>query len=144
MKSQATRHQFLGLVFDFAGPMLRNGMLLLLGLLFSFQVFAGEPTQETPSQDVISVNQLPREAQASLILIKQGGPFPYAKDGVIFGNYEGMLPKQRRGYYHEFTVKTPYARNRGARRIIAGGNPQTSGEYYYTDNHYQSFRRIQE
>ncbi len=123
-------------------------MLLLLGLLLSFQVFAwgssGEPSSATSLQDVVSVNQLPREAQATLILIKQGGPFPYAKDGVTFGNYEGMLPKQRRGYYHEFTVKTPYARNRGARRIIAGGNPQTSGEYYYTDNHYQTFRRIQE
>ncbi|GAC1324747.1 MAG: hypothetical protein NVS3B11_03390 [Collimonas sp.] len=144
MKSQATRHHFLGLSVDFAAAMLRNGMLLLLGLLLSFQVFSREPSPETLSQDVISVNQLPQEAQATLILIKQGGPFPYAKDGVTFGNYEGMLPRQRRGYYHEFTVKTPYARNRGARRIIAGGNPQSSGEYYYTDNHYQTFRRIQE
>ncbi|SFB16954.1 ribonuclease T1 [Collimonas sp. OK607] len=144
MKSQATRHHFFGLSSDFVAAMLRNGMLLLLGLLLSFQVFAREPFRETVSQDVISVNQLPQEAQATLILIKQGGPFPYAKDGVTFGNYEGMLPRQRRGYYHEFTVKTPYARNRGARRIIAGGNPQTSGEYYYTDNHYQTFRRIQE
>jgi ribonuclease T1 len=148
MKSQATRLHFLGLSSDFATAMLRNGMLLLLGLLLSFQVFARESyretLRETPSQDVISVNQLPHEAQATLMLIKQGGPFPYAKDGVTFGNYEGMLPKQRRGYYHEFTVKTPYARNRGARRIIAGGNPLTSGEYYYTDNHYQTFRRIQE
>ncbi|SFH78067.1 ribonuclease T1 [Collimonas sp. OK307] len=144
MKSQATRHHFLGLSSDFVAAMLRNGMLLLLGLLLSFQVFARESFRETSPQDVISVNQLPREAQTTLILIKQGGPFPYAKDGVTFGNYEGMLPKQRRGYYHEFTVKTPYARNRGARRIIAGGNPQTSGEYYYTDNHYQTFRRIQE
>nr|WP_038496660.1 ribonuclease [Collimonas arenae] len=120
--------------------MLRNSVLLLLGLLLSFQVFA----RESLSQDVVTVDQLPSEAQTTLILIKQGGPFPYAKDGVIFGNYEGMLPKQRRGYYHEYTVKTPRARNRGARRIIAGGNPQSSGEYYYTDNHYQTFRRIQE
>ncbi|WP_211466046.1 ribonuclease [Collimonas silvisoli] len=140
MKSHATRQHFLGLSSDFATAILRNGVLLLLGLLLSFQVFA----RDSLPQDVVSVNQLPQEAQATLILIKQGGPFPYAKDGVIFGNYEGMLPKQRRGYYHEFTVKTPRARNRGARRIIAGGNPQTSGEYYYTDNHYQTFRRIQE
>ena len=148
MKSQATRHNFFGLSSDFAAAMLRNGMLLLLGLLLSFQVFAWgtsrELSRENLSQNVISVSQLPQEAQTTLMLIKQGGPFPYAKDGVTFGNYEGMLPKQRRGYYHEFTVKTPYARNRGARRIIAGGNPQTSGEYYYTDNHYQTFRRIQE
>jgi ribonuclease T1 len=140
MKSHATRRHFPGLSSDFAVAILRNGILLLLGLLLSFQVFA----RESLPQDVVSVSQLPQEAQATLILIKQGGPFPYAKDGVVFGNYEGMLPRQRRGYYHEFTVKTPRARNRGARRIIAGGNPQTSGEYYYTDNHYQTFRRIQE
>ena len=144
MKSHATRRHFPGLSSDFAAAIavavLRNGVLLLLGLLLSFQVFA----RESLSQDVVSIGQLPQEAQATLVLIKQGGPFPYAKDGVVFGNYEGMLPRQRRGYYHEFTVKTPRARNRGARRIIAGGNPQTSGEYYYTDNHYQTFRRIQE
>ncbi|MDB5765626.1 MAG: hypothetical protein JWQ61_440 [Collimonas fungivorans] len=144
MKSHATRRHFPGLSSDFAAAIavaiLRNGVLLLLGLLLSFQVFA----RESLSQDVVSLGQLPQEAQATLVLIKQGGPFPYAKDGVVFGNYEGMLPRQRRGYYHEFTVKTPRARNRGARRIIAGGNPQTSGEYYYTDNHYQTFRRIQE
>jgi len=140
MKSHATRRHFPGLSSDFAAAILRNGILLLLGLLLSFQVFA----RESVPQDVVSVGQLPQEAQATLMLIKQGGPFPYAKDGVVFGNYEGMLPRQRRGYYHEFTVKTPRARNRGARRIIAGGNPQTSGEYYYTDNHYQTFRRIQE
>ncbi|HWW04835.1 ribonuclease [Collimonas sp.] len=140
MKSHATRYHFLGLSSDFATAMLRNGILLLLGLLLSFQVFA----RDALPQDVVAADQLPQEAQATLILIKQGGPFPYAKDGVIFGNYEGMLPRQQRGYYHEFTVKTPRARNRGARRIIAGGNPQTSGEYYYTDNHYQTFRRIQE
>ena len=148
MKSHATRRHFPGLSSDFAAAvvvdiavaMLRNGVLLLLGLLLSFQVFA----RESLSQDGVSLGQLPQEAQATLVLIKQGGPFPYAKDGVVFGNYEGMLPRQRRGYYHEFTVKPPRARNRGARRIIAGGNPQTSGEYYYTDNHYQTFRRIQE
>ena len=93
---------------------------------------------------VVLVQDLPREAQSVLLLIKQGGPFPYAKDGVVFGNYEGILPRQKRGYYHEYTVKTPGARNRGARRIVAGGDPASSGEYYYTDDHYQSFRRIKE
>ncbi|MFZ6772789.1 ribonuclease domain-containing protein [Undibacterium sp. SXout7W] len=87
---------------------------------------------------------LPREAQTTLVLIKQGGPFRYEKDGVVFGNYEARLPKQKRGYYHEYTVETPRAKNRGARRIIAGGNPASSGEYYYTGDHYQSFRRIKE
>ena len=92
----------------------------------------------------ILVADLPKEAQVTLLLIKQGGPFPYEKDGVVFGNYESRLPKQKRGYYHEYTVKTPRARNRGARRIIAGGEPKSSGEYYYTDDHYDSFRRIKE
>ena len=96
------------------------------------------------SVDDVALAQLPPEAQQTLILIKQGGPYPYAKDGVVFGNYEGVLPRQKRGYYHEFTVKTPKARNRGARRIISGGNPQTSGEYYYTKDHYQTFQRIRE
>lgn len=90
----------------------------------------------------ISVTDLPREAQVTLQLIKQGGPFPYPKDGVVFGNYERALPRQYRGYYHEYTVKTPGARNRGARRIIAGGDPQTSGEYYYTSDHYRTFYQI--
>jgi ribonuclease T1 len=93
---------------------------------------------------IVFVSELPREAQTTLMLIKQGGPFPYEKDGVVFGNYESRLPKQKRGYYHEYTVKTPRARNRGARRIIAGGIPEQSGEYYYTDDHYESFRRIRE
>ena len=94
--------------------------------------------------DTVAIADLPREAQTTLALIKQGGPFPFPKDGVVFGNYESRLPKQKRGYYHEYTVPTPGARNRGIRRIIAGGNPTSSGEYYYTNDHYESFRRIRE
>ena len=100
--------------------------------------------KDTNSLGKIVVTELPKEAQTTLKLIKQGGPFPYEKDGVVFGNYESRLPKKKRGYYHEYTVKTPRARNRGMRRIIAGANPQTSGEYYYTEDHYESFRRIKE
>ncbi|MFZ6658919.1 ribonuclease domain-containing protein [Undibacterium sp. TJN19] len=92
----------------------------------------------------IAVAELPKEAQATLKLIKQGGPFAYEKDGVVFGNYESRLPRQKRGYYHEYTVKTPRVRSRGPRRIISGADPQTSGEYYYTEDHYESFRRIKE
>lgn len=90
----------------------------------------------------ITPRQLPPEARETLALIRQGGPFPYERDGVVFGNFEKLLPKQARGYYHEYTVRTPGAKNRGTRRIIAGGNPPT--EFYYTDDHYQSFRRIVE
>ncbi|MDO1528537.1 ribonuclease [Fulvimonas sp. R45] len=83
---------------------------------------------------------LPPEARRTLALIARGGPFPHAQDGVVFGNYEGLLPKQPRGYYHEYTVETPGARNRAARRIITGGTPPVV--YYYTDDHYRSFRRF--
>jgi ribonuclease T1 len=86
----------------------------------------------------IAVGELPQEARHTLVLIKAGGPFPYPKDGSVFGNREGLLPKRNRGYYREYTVKTPGARDRGARRIVVGN----SGEYYYTEDHYRSFRRI--
>ena len=86
----------------------------------------------------VSFKQLPAEARQTLAHIKAGGPFPYAKDGSVFGNREGLLPKRSRGYYREYTVKTPGARDRGARRIVAG----MPGEYYYTDDHYRSFKRI--
>ena len=83
---------------------------------------------------------LPPEATATLAAIARSGPFAYRQDGVVFGNYEHRLPPQPRGYYHEYTVPTPGARNRGARRIITGGTPPAV--YYYTDNHYRSFRRF--
>ena len=84
--------------------------------------------------------ELPAEAKATLSLIHKGGPFPYAKDGSVFGNREGILPKQKHGYYREYTVRTPKVRTRGARRIIKGA----SGEFFYTDDHYNSFKRILE
>lgn len=98
--------------------------------------------------DLISFSALPREAQETLARIKRGGPFPYRKDGAVFGNFERRLPTQPRGYYREYTVPTPGARDRGARRIVAGlgsaGDVRYSDEYYYTDNHYLSFRKIRE
>jgi ribonuclease T1 len=84
--------------------------------------------------------QLPREARQTLALIRSGGPFPYAKDGATFSNREGALPRHHRGYYREYTVKTPHVRNRGTRRIIWGAG----GEFYYTDDHYNRFWRIRE
>lgn len=87
----------------------------------------------------IAVGDLPAEAQHELELIDAGGPFGYpGKDGSTFGNFEGILPDQQRGYYREYTVDTPGSDDRGARRIITG----RSGEYYYTDDHYESFSRI--
>lgn len=89
---------------------------------------------------VITPAGLPAEARDTLRAIRQGGPFAYSRDGAVFGNYERILPKQPRGYYHEYTVKTPGASNRGVRRIISG----EVNEYYYTANHYQTFKRILE
>ena len=91
----------------------------------------------------VAVGDLPAEARQTLALIREGGPYPYEKDGSVFGNYERKLPRQRRGYYTEYTVKTPRVRSRGARRIIAGGRDGRPTEFYYTDDHYQTFRRIE-
>lgn len=88
----------------------------------------------------VAVAELPIEARATLERIKAGGPFQYPQDGRVFSNRERLLPRKRRGYYREYTVRTPGAPDRGARRIVAGGR----GEYYYTDDHYRSFRRILE
>jgi ribonuclease T1 len=96
----------------------------------------------------VRLDELPVEARQTLALIRQGGPFPHRKDGAVFGNREKRLPLQRRGYYTEYTVITPDSRDRGARRIVAGagaaGDPATSGEYYYTGDHYNTFKRIRE
>jgi ribonuclease T1 len=92
---------------------------------------------------VIAASELPKEGRDTLALIRKGGPFPYpAKDGSTFSNRERILPKQARGYYKEYTVKTPGVRDRGARRIVCGGKAQT--ECWYTDDHYKSFKLIKE
>jgi ribonuclease T1 len=102
------------------------------------------PTASAPSQAPAAspvADGLPAEAHDTLERIARGGPFEHSQDGVVFGNYEGLLPQQLRGYYHEYTVETPGARTRGARRIITGGTPPVV--WYYTDDHYRSFRRFE-
>ena len=99
--------------------------------------------QGADSLGTVAVADLPAEARQTLALIREGGPYPYEKDGTVFGNYERKLPRQRRGYYTEYTVRTPQVRSRGARRIIAGGPDGRPTEFYYTDDHYQTFRRIE-
>lgn len=100
------------------------------------------PTRRSPQTvdglPVIRLNELPPEARDTLRLIARDGPFPYSKDGVVFQNREGLLPRRPSGYYHEYTVITPGESDRGARRIITGEND----EFYYTDDHYDSFKRI--
>ncbi len=90
----------------------------------------------------IAVAQLPPEAQDVLARIRAGGPFPYERDGVAFGNREHLLPAKPHGYYREYTVRTPSARDRGARRIVCGGPPRDPEVCFYTDDHYRSFARI--
>lgn len=99
------------------------------------------PEARTEHDTADNRDALPAEALETLRLIRAGGPYPYDRDGVVFGNFEGRLPKQRRGYYHEYTVPTPGLSHRGARRIVAGGDPPR--EFWYTDDHYESFRRIE-
>ena len=99
--------------------------------------------QGTDGLGTVAEGDLPAEARQTLALIREGGPYPYEKDGTVFGNYERKLPRQRRGYYTEYTVRTPQVRSRGARRIIAGGRDGRPTEFYYTDDHYQTFRRIE-
>lgn len=106
------------------------------------------PDSGTIAVAEISAESLPAEARETLKAIKHGGPFRYRKDGAVFGNRERRLPRQPHGYYTEYTVRTPSERDRGPRRIVAGRgaerDPATSGEYYYTDDHYTTFRRIRE
>lgn len=92
----------------------------------------------------VDVAALPPEARDVLERVHAGGPFRYERDGVTFGNRERLLPERSRGFYHEYTVETPGARNRGARRIICGGPRRSPEVCYYTDDHYASFRRIRE
>lgn len=86
----------------------------------------------------VSATDLPAEARRTLTLIQRGGPYPYSRDGVVFGNRERLLPLRNRGYYHEYTVPTPGENDRGARRIVTGD----AGERYYTSDHYRSFREV--
>ena len=92
----------------------------------------------------IRVVELPRPGQEIYELIRQGGPFPHDKDGMVFGNRERLLPTERRGYYREYTVTTPGSRDRGARRIVCGGPARSPHACYYTADHYASFRKIVE
>ena len=122
---------------------LRTPLAALLGTAALLPLLLGlglAPSDARKSAEVpqVRIEQLPPEAQATLRLIERGGPFPYRRDGTVFGNRERLLPIHSHGYYREYTVPTPVARDRGARRIVAGSRD----ERYYTDDHYRSFQRI--
>jgi ribonuclease T1 len=122
-------------------PLLRWGAGVgVAGLLSIATVHA---RQSAPDLPVVAIAQLPAEAQSVDRAIRRGGPFVSAKDGIVFANRERILPAHRRGFYREYTVPTPGARDRGARRIICGGEQPTSPlACYYTSDHYSSFHRI--
>ena len=133
---------------DWTGRSLLSGPIVKLApatavSVSSALVGAVQARGPVTASDSVALAELPQEAQQTERLIRAGGPFPYAKDGATFGNRERQLPRRERGYYREYTVPTPGAANRGARRIICGGVPARKPEVcYYTDDHYASFRRI--
>jgi len=122
-----------------------------VALAVAWVFFAGSCTglvQAKSSPDAvvsapIAVQDLPKEGQETYSLIRQGGPFRYEKDGVVFGNREKQLPVAKRGFYREYTVRTPGEKSRGARRIVCGGEePRLPKQCFYTQDHYASFREI--
>ncbi|MEX3977997.1 ribonuclease domain-containing protein [Paraburkholderia sp. EG287A] len=105
---------------------------------------AASGTQAPGALGTVTKTQLPGEAAETLRLIKAGGPFPFADDGVLFRNTAQLLPKHPRGYYHTYTVRTPGMTDRGQRRIVCGGPRKQTSDCYYTDDYYVSFKRIAE
>jgi len=123
------------------------GIGIGFGVALALPLNAGAALGERPEQaagpGLVSLSSLPPEARRTESLIRSGGPFAASRDGVVFGNRERLLPRQPRGYYHEYTVPTPGVRDRGARRIVCGGHqPRPAADCFYTDDHYASFRRI--
>jgi ribonuclease T1 len=124
-------------------------IILILLLLIGYTIRAvndhsnstpSRPTSTTSAPSGVSVplSSLPKEAARTVVLIAQGGPFPYHQDGVVYSNLERQLPAKPSGYYHEYTVQTPGSPDRGTRRIVTGKD----GQFYYTGNHYQSFVQV--
>lgn len=118
-----------------------TGLLIVLG--FSSQEVNAKQAVAGDGLASIKVAELPQQGQQTYERIHQGGPFPYDKDGTVFGNRERLLPAATRGFYREYTVKTPGSRDRGAKRIVCGGQPKKPESCFYTADHYSSFRRIQ-
>lgn len=132
-----------------AAKVYQTGLALMLGAAFALASSAAlarkapEVGATVPGFETVSLAELPREGRTTYGRILQGGPFSSDKDGTVFGNRERILPRQARGYYREYTVRTPGAKNRGARRIVCGGlQPQVPDACFYTGDHYNSFQQI--
>ena len=120
---------------------------VIFGLVLTICTFLvhSQPVTHAPTSPALSLTDLPREGQETYQLILKGGPFPYEKDGTVFGNRERLLPREARGFYREYTVRTPGVKHRGARRIVCGGFvPRSPQACYYTSDHYASFRVVVE
>lgn len=128
----------------------QSGLALIVGAAFVLSPLVADARRSAPESAetmaataTVALSELPREGRSTYTLILRGGPFAHDKDGTVFGNRERILPRQSRGYYREYTVRTPGSRDRGARRIVCGGNaPQQPEACYYTSDHYSSFRKI--
>jgi ribonuclease T1 len=122
------------------GQRLTRGMAaMVMGLALTGAAVA----RSAPELPTVALADLPAPAQKTHRLVLAGGPFPYAKDGTVFGNRERLLPAQPRGHYREYTVRTPGSRDRGARRLVCGGAvPTRPDACYYTEDHYASFRQV--
>jgi ribonuclease T1 len=118
---------------------LTSFLIALLGVSYESQA---KEMALVSNSVTVSLAELPPQGVETYRLIHQGGPFPYEKDGVVFGNRERILAPQKRGYYHEYTVATPGERHRGTRRIVCGGAPKAPDACFYTADHYASFRKI--
>ncbi|MDR0225071.1 MAG: ribonuclease [Burkholderiaceae bacterium] len=126
----------------------QSGLALIVGAAFVLSPSLADARRsapestETAAMASVALSELPREGRSTYALILSGGPFAHDKDGTVFGNRERILPRQSRGYYREYTVRTPGSRDRGARRIVCGGEAQRPDACYYTSDHYSSFRKI--
>ena len=118
----------------------RRGAVALLAALAMLVLACPVRAADAQTLPRVALAELPPEAQRTVRSIREGGPFQYERDGVVFGNFERLLPGRERGYYREYTVATPGLKGRGARRLVAG----RKGELYYSDDHYRSFRRVVE
>jgi len=114
---------------------------VLVLCVFAGMALTGQ-ARTTPEPPEVALSSLPKEAQEVFALVGKGGPFPFDRDGVVFGNRENLLPGKPRGYYHEYTVRTPGVSSRGGRRLVCGGAKKAPDACYYSDDHYRSFRKI--
>lgn len=128
--------------FPFSKFALAGLLLAALSTGVEARDWLGGAKSGQPSRESIALNELPAQGQRTYSAILNGGPFRHEKDGTVFGNRERQLPREQRGHYREYTVDTPGSRDRGARRIVCGGEPTTPAACWYTADHYASFRRI--